>query len=122
MTVIKLISSWLSCLNKVNSIFLQFYRSMMKKESNLYHLQRISLFLPRSNSVPVLTVTPRRLVRPSRLTLVNAAVMILMNMVMMIRPANIHISPRSFPGIVLGAKSPYLKYRFIITLYNVCLP
>ena len=76
-----------------------------------------------SSGVPSRTVTPRRLVRPSILTDVSDVVMILINIVMMIRPANIHTSPSSLPGIVLGAISPYLKidFSYLGPLPNVAL-
>ena len=70
-------------------------------------------------SKPLLTVTPRRLVRPSRLTDVIDVVMMLMNMVVIIRPANIHTRPSSLPVIVLGALSPYLKKNFMLCFHPI---
>ena len=55
------------------------------------------------------TVTSRKLVLPSKLTEVSEVVMILINMVVIISPPIIHTTPRSLPGIVFGALSPYLK-------------
>lgn len=61
-------------------------------------------------------MTSRKLVLPSKLTEVSEVVMILINMVVIISPPIIHTTPRSFPGIVFGALSPYLKKKYILSL------
>lgn len=58
-----------------------------------------------------ITFTPRRLLRPCKLTEARDAVIILMNMVVMISPANIQKTPNTLPRTVLGALSPYLQTR-----------
>lgn len=58
-----------------------------------------------------ITFTPRRLLRPCKLTEARDAVIILMNMVVMISPANIQKTPNTLPRTVLGALSPYLQIR-----------
>lgn len=55
-----------------------------------------------------ITFTPRRSLRPCKLTEARDAVIILMNMVVMISPASIQKTPNTLPRIVLGALSPYL--------------
>ena len=58
-----------------------------------------------------LTSIPWMLLTSDSVALVMALVMMLMNMVVMIRPAIIHTKPSTLPTIVFGALSPYLQAK-----------